>query len=403
MKHNNLLVMATSLLLLASCGGGGDASSKATGLSSGAQEQSSSSSSSSRTRSSSSKTSVSVPTEAPFPTTLPAISGTNVTSISGIRSGGENDAVANPGFLYEWHGDGASSNRGLAVRLNDPDKNLYPTIYPGSGIVAATFNPDLSHDYGLAWGEDCLWAGYSGLYGPGLNAHRGAFAGRYFEYFSEDPVLSGKLCSRLCAGMKERGVYAYLKHFALNDQETYREGVCTWANEQSIREIYLKPYQIVVEDRSAECVMTGFNRLGVLWTGNHGFLNTVFHGEWGSRGIAVSDWWTGSYMNHVGGIYNGNDIPDGTSVISSWNNYKQGHPAFAWAMRESAHRILYTVAHSNAMNGLSSNTEVITLTPPWIGKLNTAKTAVDTVFYVAAGFFLVSVVLYFTIGRKKEI
>jgi beta-glucosidase len=203
--------------------------------------------------------------------------------------------------------------------------------------------------------------------------------------------------------MKERGVYAYLKHFALNDQETYREGVCTWANEQSIREIYLKPYQIVVEDRSAECVMTGFNRLGVLWTGNHGFLNTVFHGEWGSRGIAVSDWWTGSYMNHVGGIYNGNDIPDGTSVISSWNNYKENHPAFAWAMRESAHRILYTVAHSNAMNGLSSNTEVITLTPPWIGKLNTAKTAVDTVFYVAAGFFLVSVVLYFTIGRKKEI
>lgn len=101
MKHNNLLVMATSLLLLASCGGGGDASSKATGLSSNTQEQSSS-----RTRSSSSRTSVSVPTEAPFPTALPAISGTNVTSISGIRSGGENDAVANPGFLYEWHGDG---------------------------------------------------------------------------------------------------------------------------------------------------------------------------------------------------------------------------------------------------------------------------------------------------------
>ena len=303
----------------------------------------------------------------------------------------------------QTYGDGGSANRGLAVRNQDPNRGQYPTIYPGSGIVAATFSKDLSFDYGLAWGEDCLWAGYSGLYGPGLNAHRGAFAGRYFEYFSEDPLLSGQVCSRLCDGLKDRGVYAYLKHFALNDQEGFREGVCTWANEQSIRELYLKPYQIVVENRSAECVMTGFNRLGVLWTGNQGFLNTVFHGEWGSRGIAVSDWWTGSYMNHVGGIYNGNDIPDGTNVMtnSEWDVYRENHPAFAWAMRESAHRILYTVAHSNAMNGLSSNTKVVSLTPAWVGWLNSAKLGVDIAFYASLGLLGVAIVLKVVALRKK--
>ena len=100
-------------------------------------------------------------------------------------------------------------------------------------------------------------------------------------------------------------MYAYLKHFALNDQESYREGVCVWANEQTIREIYLKPYQIVMEAKAATSVMTGFNRIGVLWTSNQGFIESVMRKEWGSHGISVTDWWTGSYMNLAGAIYDG--------------------------------------------------------------------------------------------------
>ena len=304
----------------------------------------------------------------------------------------------------QTYGDDAANNRGIAVRNNDPDRGQYPTIYPGSGMIAATFNKDLSLEYGKAWGEDCLHAGYSGLYGPGLNIHRGAYNGRFFEYFSEDPVLSGQSCTYLCDGLKSKGVYAYLKHFALNDQESYREGVCVWANEQTIREIYLKPYQIVMEAKAATSVMTGFNRIGVLWTSNQGFIESVMRKEWGSHGISVTDWWTGSYMNLAGAIYNGTDIPDGTRAMSDsvWQSYETGHPKFAWAMRESAHHILYTVAHSNAMNFISSNTKMVALTPKWMPMLDGIQKGINIAFYITIGLFAAASAFYFIASRKKE-
>ncbi len=304
----------------------------------------------------------------------------------------------------QTYGDDAANNRGIAVRNNDPDRGQYPTIYPGSGMIAATFNKDLSLEYGKAWGEDCLHAGYSGLYGPGLNIHRGAYNGRFFEYFSEDPVLSGQSCTYLCDGLKSKGVYAYLKHFALNDQESYREGVCVWANEQTIREIYLKPYQIVMEAKAATSVMTGFNRIGVLWTSNQGFIESVMRKEWGSHGISVTDWWTGSYMNLAGAIYNGTDIPDGTRAMSDslWQSYETSHPKFAWAMRESAHHILYTVAHSNAMNFISSNTKMVALTPKWMPMLDGIQKGINIAFYITIGLFAAASAFYFIASRKKE-
>ena len=257
-----------------------------------------------------------------------------------------------------------STNQGLAIRLDDPDKNEKPTLYPCNGLCAATYNVELMREYGRAWGEDCLWAGYNGLYGPGLNTHRGAYCGRAFEYYSEDGVLTGLIAAAMTEGMAEKGAYVYLKHCFLNDQERNREGICTWANEQTIREVYLRGFQIAIEDGGADCVMTGFNRLGMLWTGHQGFCNTVLHDEFGMTGFAVSDWYQ-SYMALGPAVLNGNDLPDGTRSKSDLDQYKEGYGELAWAMRDAAHRILYTVVQSNAMNGKTSSTRIVPVTPWW--------------------------------------
>lgn len=264
----------------------------------------------------------------------------------------------------------SSGNRGLAVTTNDPDKTQTPITYPSNSLVAATYNTDLIEEYGRTWGEDCLWAGYSGLYGPACNIHRGSYGGRAFEYYSEDPLLSGKICAALIRGLSAKGVYAYLKHCLLNDQETNREGVNTWANEQTIREIYLKPFEIAIEEGHCPCVMTGFNRLGTIWTGAHGFLNTVLRGEFGMTGFAVSDFFHKEYMNLSAGIYNGNDLPDGQADALSLKEDADAYPGLAWAVRESTHRILYTVVHSNAMNGIAKGTHIVEVTPGWEILLN---------------------------------
>lgn len=303
------------------------------------------------------------------------------------------------------YSDNPTVNRGLALDTDDPDMDEKPCLYPSNGVAAATFNKELVKEYGLAWGEDCLWAGYAGLYGPGLNIHRGAYGGRSFEYFSEDPFLSGMMASELTKGMKEKGTYVYLKHVFLNDQETNREGVSTWANEQSIREVYLRPFQIAIEDGGAECVMTGFNRLGVEWTGNQGFLNSVLREEFGMTGLAVTDYfltfYLDGYMTMPYAMLMGQDLPDGdalkqgglTSDGNYFNAYAQGYGELAWAMREAAHRILYTVVHSNAMNGFSTGTAVIQVIPQWQTVLEIATKVSVALFSASAAAFAACTVI----------
>ena len=132
----------------------------------------------------------------------------------------------------------------------------------------------------------------SGWYGPAMNIHRTAFAGRNFEYYSEDGVLSGVMASNAIKGAQDRGVYAYMKHFALNDQEGNRGSmVATWSNEQAIREIYLKPFEISVKDADCHAVMSSFNYIGTRWTGGcKELLKNVLRGEWGFVGFVETDY-----------------------------------------------------------------------------------------------------------------
>lgn len=298
----------------------------------------------------------------------------------------------------------AGANRGLAQRLDADGKNESSPLYPCNGLVASTFNAELMEEYGKAWGENCLWAGYNGLYGPGLNIHRGAYGGRAFEYYSEDGFLTGKTAAYMTKGMAKKGVYVYLKHCVLNDQEKNREGICTWANEQSIREVYLKGFQIAIEEGGAQCVMTGFNRLGVVWTGHQGFCNTVLRKEFGMTGLAVSDWWQ-SYMTLPAAVLNGNDVPDADktslNAFAPYGPDRGGYGELAWEMRESAHRILYTVVQSNAMNGMTSSTKIIQLTPYWV-PVTTAVQIVSGILFGVSAIFLIVMLFGDKLLKKKH-
>lgn len=327
------------------------------------------------------------------------------------------DSVSKPEVVDHNGGNGPNQSysvgsNGLATRLDDPMKNESPVVYPCNGIVASTFNKELAYYYGCQWGEDMLWSGMSGLYGMGLNTHRSAYGGRNFEYYSEDPVLMGVIAGETTKGMATRGAYVYLKHCVLNDQETYRCGGFTWANEQTIREIYLRSYEIAISDYGAQCVMGGLNSIGMLGTGVQGFFNTVLRDEFGMTGIAVTDTTGAMGANFAVAVFYGNDLPDGGVNNDAFDFAKPKSEGgtgeygnFAWAMRESAHRILYTVVHSNAMNGTAASDKVYTVTPPWVNVLTGAEIAIGVLFGLSVAAFGVSLFFnrkeFFCRGKQK--
>ena len=193
--------------------------------------------------------------------------------------------------------------------------------------------------------------GVSGWYAPAMNIHRSAFAGRNFEYYSEDGLLSGKMAANAILGAKEYGVYAYMKHFALNDQESNRLSMlCTWSNEQAIREIYLKPFELAVKEGGTGAVMSSFNYIGTNWAGGTSeLLQTVLRGEWGFRGFVLTDYFgVYGYMNSDQAIRNGTDCML-VAYDTETNHVKDQESATGvQAMRQACKNILYTVVNSRA-------------------------------------------------------
>ena len=259
--------------------------------------------------------------------------------------------------------------QGFSANLTDiAGTSITLCAYTDENIMAATWNVELMEELGEHIGEDGLWAGYSGLYGPAMNTHRTAYAGRNFEYYSEDGFLGGKIAAAEVRGIQSKGVYVFLKHFALNDCETNCRSISTFVNEQAMRELYLQPFEHAIIDGGAYNVMNAFARIGVIWTGAHeGLMTNLLRGEWGMRGFGVSDYTTSSYATsaHARGTYDGIlGVLAGTDTFDSSSTTTQAYQLLLYnaadpsvndihlvnAMRQAAHRILYTVANSNAMN-----------------------------------------------------
>lgn len=267
--------------------------------------------------------------------------------------------------------------------------------YTSEDVMAATFNTELLEDLGRCIGEDCLAMGYSGLYGPGVNMHRTPYSGRNFEYYSEDPFIAGEICAAEVQGIQSKGVYVYLKHVALNDSESSRRGVNTWLNEQTAREIYLEVADKAVTKGGAWCTMSGFNRWGAAWCGAYKALQTDYlRGELGMRGMSITDYSGSSkYMDVRDGLIAGSDIwdsPDPTIHTTAAAAYKtDGY--IVGEMKEAMHKILYTVANSNAMNGLSETDRLELVTPWWQTAILALKAVTAILTLLCAWRLVVSV------------
>ena len=252
---------------------------------------------------------------------------------------------------------------------------VYDTcFYASECVIGATYNVELAERMGEAAGNESLAGNergdgrtYSGWYAPAVNIHRTPFGGRDWEYYSEDGLLAGKMAAGVVRGAKSKGVYTYIKHFALNEQETHRDttGLITWANEQAMREIYLKPFELTVKEGGTNAMMSSFNRIGTVWAGgSYELLTQILRNEWGFKGMVITDYSTSTYMYTDQMIRAGGDLVlmqdkqpslSGTVMTSSHKT----------ALRQATKNILYTVANSNAMNGMGEGIIYAYAMPYW--------------------------------------
>lgn len=306
-----------------------------------------------------------------------------------IANGGYGtQAVKSVGKIQLTDADGPAS-------LNNNFTGVGSIGFPASTAFACTWNKDLAKQFGEMIGDMAHDMHVAGWYAPAMNIHRNAFSGRTFEYFSEDSLLSGVMASSEISGAKSKGVYSFMKHFALNDQETKRtEMLCTWTNEQAMREIYLKPFEMSVKEGGAQAVMSSFNYIGYTYAGaSSNLLQTVLRDEWGFKGFVLTDYFGGyGYQNADQEVRAGNDSMLATTKIT--NHITDKSATSVKAMRQAAHNILYTAANSWQY----ANGEPKVATPIW-------KTAMYVAWGVTAvlviGLEIVAIKRY--LNRKKAV
>ncbi|WP_026513488.1 glycoside hydrolase family 3 protein [Butyrivibrio sp. LB2008] len=262
-----------------------------------------------------------------------------------IELGGyETSAVESIGKVMTYDCDGPAS-------INNNFTKQGSIGFPAAVMIACTWNKDIAHRFGASIGRMANDMDVSGWYAPATNTHRSAFAGRNFEYYSEDGVLAGWMCANAVQGAREWGVYSYVKHFATNDQETNRTGLlCTWLNEQSLREIYLKSFEIAFKNGNPGATMVAFNNIGIVPAeACPELLNTVLRGEWGFRGFAETDYFGGyGYQDADRMIRNGCDLMLATYSTPESTVTDQTSATSVNAMRTASKNILYTVVNSRA-------------------------------------------------------
>ena len=306
-----------------------------------------------------------------------------------IANGGYGtQALKSVGKIQLTDADGPAS-------LNNNFTGVGSIGFPASTAFACTWNKDLAKQFGEMIGDMAHDMHVAGWYAPAMNIHRNAFSGRTFEYFSEDSLLSGAMASNEIAGAKSKGVYSFMKHFALNDQETNRTNmVCTWANEQSIRETYLKPFEMSVKEGGAQAVMSSFNYIGYTYAGaSSNLLQTVLRDEWGFKGFVLTDYFGGyGYQNADQEVRAGNDSMLATTKIT--NHITDKSATSVKAMRQAAHNILYTAANSWQY----ANGEPKVATPIWKTAMYVAW-GVTTVLVI--GLEIVAIKRY--LNRKKAV
>ena len=287
------------------------------------------------------------------------------------------------------------------------DGVLEANMYASEPVLGATFNKELAARQGAFWGEDALYCNASFTWAPGANLHRTPYGGRLSEYLSADPIQTSLMLGELTRVANSKGLILTVKHFAVNEQEQNRIGVCTFLNEQSLRENYLRAFEGVMTYGEARGLMSSYNRLGVISTSaEYDLLTGVLRQEWGSQAYIITD-----LNSPTAGLYDGNAaITAGVSTMM--NNGVFDDPAKAYvnqtlttenikadpvllvATREACHRILFQFIHSNAVNGIDAESRIVLITPWW----KPLFTTLNVVFSAAA---VVTTALYLFHMNKK--
>lgn len=234
--------------------------------------------------------------------------------------------------------------------------NVTGVSYPVEMYVGQTWDVDIAAELGRMIAREARASGVSGMYAPAVNIHRTPYAGRNFEYYAEDGYLSGEMAASNVYAAREEGIIMFVKHFALNDQETYRgeyfTGLFTWSNEQAMREIYLKPFELAVKKGHTLALMSSFNRIGATWSGaSHALLTDLLREEWGFQGMVITDMFVGSrnnewWMNGEQGIRAGQDLWMAMWFGPGDLEFDETNPTTQNAMRTACKNILYTFAQS---------------------------------------------------------
>ena len=279
-----------------------------------------------------------------------------------------------------WHCYGAESvGKEFGLAVDGPGEagnaqNADCTWWPCAVIIAATWNTDLAEEEGVAYGHQDLLNNTPYCYAPAMNTHRTPFGGRDFEYYSEDGFIAGMIGGHVVQGLQSTGMHVFIKHYALNDSDTNRGGVNTWADEMSIREIYAKPYEICCKFFDADGIMGSLNSMGMAWA-HAGFYQTMTRDEWGWQGMLITDgdgsssdvynnysFWT---IGAQGGILGSGDL-SANSTYTKIGTDGSGATNYAkFMLHNIARNALYQYSHNidklNAVTTTTVNTTVPTV------------------------------------------
>ena len=287
------------------------------------------------------------------------------------------------------------------VAEDDPAYKHMTNVYAAGPVLAATYSPLLQYENGRLVGNDGLWTGYNDWFGPGMNLHRTPYNGRNICYYSEDPILCGNTGAYVHKALNKYGLVTNVKHFAFNDQETNRDGLAVFLNEQAARENELKGFEIGIRDGGIKGLMSAFNRIGCVHVGaSKNLMNGILRGEWGWKGFLMTDSVKSSaYFLPRENAAAGNDMMLGGSNNGKvWNMTPDAVSqdiVLQSNIRDSYHRKLFAFVNSAVMNGITADTAAASAQPVWVTILE---------IFMGAGYvgFMALAVLYVLAERKER-
>ena len=279
------------------------------------------------------------------------------------RGGFKNVAVYSVGKPLCTDRDGPA---GFNMGVTNPNTETKWTGFPTESLIGCCWNADLAFSMGVAQGKVASATGLQGWYAPGVNLHRSMYNTRNYEYFSEDSVLTGRLAAAMVKGAKENNLYCYVKHFAVSEAGANPNDKNTWLTEQTLRETYLKPFEMCVKDGGANGMMSAFNRVGAVWAGsNHALLTDLLRGEWGFRGTVITDWYQQNYMDYTRGLKAGNNLwLDGTFDRAADINLSD--VGTAYSARQAVKNILYTYVVTTTAVSVTAIPQSALFTALWV-------------------------------------